>query len=112
MSRSQQSIMMKFKAGILPIRYKTGRYKGLGPEKRIWEICDTKAIENEMHFLFICPTLKFVRCRHETARRVKDQVERGDDMYEITKMLLDTDLKKLAAWIEDTWVERKNILYT
>ena len=35
LSHSQGSILTKFKAEVLPIRFETGRFKGLGPELRI-----------------------------------------------------------------------------
>ena len=65
-----------------------------------------------MHFLFVCPATKYVRKRHKIARESETLVESGGDMYETINNLLCTDIKGTAAWIEDTWLERKGILYT
>ena len=79
LSRSQHSVLTKFKAGILPIRFETGRCKGLDREDHICEICASQEVENEVHFLFGCSATKFVRQRHKIARESADAVEKGED---------------------------------
>ncbi len=68
-------------------------------------------MENDVHFLACCPAMKYVRQRHKVARELVALVEGGGDAYDIVKGLLSTDIKSFAAWVEDTWIERKKLLY-
>ncbi len=112
LSRSQRSIMTKFKAGILPIRFETARYKGLDRNLRFCEICLSGEIENEIHFLTACSKTKYVRMRHKVARECVTKIENGADAFEVLKDVMSNNIKGLACWVEDTWVERKHHLYT
>ena len=61
MNRINRSLVCKLKAGVFPIRIETGRYKGTKEELRICELCTKGEVEDEIHFIFKCKTLKSVR---------------------------------------------------
>ena len=51
-------MVVELKSGVFPVRKETGQYNGLDMELRICELCGTE-IEDEVHFLFRCPKLKY-----------------------------------------------------
>ena len=57
LSRYQRSILTQLKIGILPLRIETDRYQGIAPEERLCRLCALNQTEDEIHFLFTCPTL-------------------------------------------------------
>ena len=59
--RLQRSLVLKFKAGVFPIRKETGRYKNIKRELRFCELCNKNVIEDERHFIFKCKKLKKTR---------------------------------------------------
>ena len=61
LDRRKRSLVMKYKSGVFPIRLKTGRYKGVKEEKRVCQVCNNGAIENEIHFTFKCSKLEATR---------------------------------------------------
>lgn len=54
-SRRARSLFAQFRHGILPLRIETIRFRGLDPDERICEICESGLVEDEMHFLCVCP---------------------------------------------------------
>ncbi len=74
--------------------------------------CSSDEIENEIHFLTGCPKTHYVRQRHPVARETKTLLEDGGNANDILKDLLCSNIKSIAAWVEDTWIERKKHLYT
>ena len=60
LDRRHRSSVTKLKSGVFLVRLETGRYKGLGRELRICELC-TKELEDECHFLFRCDKLEYKR---------------------------------------------------
>ncbi len=111
LSRTQRSLVFKFKSGVLPLKIETGRFKGTGRELRFCDICNAGTVEDEMHYLYFCDKLKYVRKRHSVGRQAESLVESGSNPLEVTKMCLFEDLKGFANWLEDSWKERKKHLY-
>ena len=61
LSRSNRSILTKFKCGVLPILVETGRYTDIPREKRTCKLCTKNVTETEEHFLLECEGLTDVR---------------------------------------------------
>ena len=66
MSRRRRSLMSQFRTGILPLEIETGRYVPIFDKnfflnrkrtanERICRLCSLNVIENEYHFLCVCP---------------------------------------------------------
>jgi hypothetical protein len=55
LNRIQRSYIAQLRLGILQLAIETGRYRSIPLENRICQLCDLNCIENEVHFLFICP---------------------------------------------------------
>ena len=54
-SRADRSILAKFRCGILQLHIETGRFNDTNLEDRVCSMCETNSIEDEFHFLCICP---------------------------------------------------------
>ncbi len=54
LNRKNRSLLAQFRLGVLPLRIETGRFVNLKREQRICTLCETGAIEDEMHFLLHC----------------------------------------------------------
>ena len=61
MARRQRSLMAKLFCGIFPLELETGRYQGVKRELRYCRVCVSGAVEDEIHFLFCCRSLKETR---------------------------------------------------
>ena len=57
MTRRQRSLVAKLLCGILPLELETGRYQGVDRKDRVCRVCGTGAVEDEIHFVFRCPSL-------------------------------------------------------
>ena len=61
LSRSIRSYIAQIRCGVLPLHIETGRYRNLKVEERLCKVCDLKTVENELHFVFDCPTYSQLR---------------------------------------------------
>ena len=69
----ERSILAQFRMGVLPLFIETGRYKNvrnaegtfrrLKPEERRCNLCLLNNIEDEGHFLLVCPIYANIRCQ-------------------------------------------------
>ncbi len=60
LNRRQRSLVIKLKSRVFPMKKETGRYKGLGRELRICDLCKTE-MEDEVHFLLKCSKIEYAR---------------------------------------------------
>ena len=99
------------KAGVLPIKLETGRFKGVKKHLRLCEICHSGEVEDEMHYLYRCEPLQNVRDRFDIENHLGLKLNEDIDEFEYTKKLLAEHLKYTAKWIEEMWRERRSLLY-
>ena len=59
--RQTRSLLAQLRCGILPLKIETGRLSRLPVEECLCELCNTKDVENEMHFVCCCPLYNDVR---------------------------------------------------
>ena len=55
LSRRQRSLTAQIRAGVLPLRIETGRFRHESLDRRLCEFCQSNSIESEIHFLLHCP---------------------------------------------------------
>ena len=63
-NRKSRSLLSKLRLGVLPLEIEKGRRKNIVRENRFCKICNLNVLENEVHFLFECPTLEKDRSKH------------------------------------------------
>ena len=105
---------MKLKSGVLPLQLEVGRYKGVKKELRFCKVCQSKnLIEDEVHFLFHCNALKYVR--KPFLREMKKEVQGYATMSDTDKLktfLSEEYIKRFAKWLVEMYATRRSILYT
>ena len=112
LTRRRRSLLIKLKSGVLSIRFKTGWYKGL-KEERLCEICNKGKIEDEIHFLYKCKPLKYIRRQFLNSNKIDWSQTNRKDKLVLTKFLLNKEnIKHTAVWLEEMYDHRKEILYT
>ena len=99
--RGQRSILGRLLCGILPLEVEIGRFAGKGKKKkereeRYCKVCNSKEVEDEIHFMFACPSLDVARNE------------------QLTTMLLAFDPDKKKSGVEKLrWMLREeNLLQT
>ena len=85
MPKRNRSLLAQFRLGILPIHVETGRYSNTPLEERICKLCDFNEIEDEYHFLIICPL--YARYRSTLFNNVY-QIVQNFDLIIILKNLM------------------------
>ena len=110
--RVQRSLVTTFKAGVLLLKVETGRYKGTKDELRYCDLCRTKKVEDELHFIFECPALKYTRDPFIKTKRRKLVGDNGEDVV-LLKLLLSKDhIKEFGVFLAKMYTARKSIMYT
>ena len=110
-SRYARSAFTQFRHGILPLKIETGRFKNLAIEDRICELCQLNCIEDESHFLCICPLYSDVRVPlFDKGRNV---IPNFDDLDANEKLILlmKNCWKDVSNFIVSAWKIRQNVLY-
>ncbi len=107
LSRNQCSIMAKFLCRILPLEIDTGCYRRLDRHLRFCKLCGSNTVEDEMHFLYTCVTLKNPR-----ELWVDPLVEQMDNykaltVFEKTRCLLERQhIKEFGKVLEHMFMSR------
>ena len=118
---TQTALRYQFRAGILPLRIETGRFhvksdtengnvRHLQVEERTCQMCNSHEIENEFHFLLVCPFYNDYRANLFNSIRVSHEfntMTMDEKFIFLNKMYK----KNLAKYICLSWERRKSILY-
>ena len=98
--------------GILPLEVEGGRFVGTDKHERFCTVCVSRKIEDEYHFLYVCPPLEDVRNRfYDNHIPDKTQFESWSHL-ERTKFLMKEDMIKLTgAFIEEMFHKRRDLLF-
>jgi hypothetical protein len=63
-TREFRRLFFLLRTGELPLRRNTGRWVGLPKTERICQFCNLHMIEDEYHFVFICPLYTDLRIKY------------------------------------------------
>ena len=110
-SRYRRSIFAQFRCGILPIKLKTGRYTNLPIEERLCEICNTDAIESEMHFLLDCELYTVERNNLISNVTNKYVYFSNLDKHEQFNYLVSCEWKLTSLYVKAAWKKRQLFMY-
>ena len=110
-SRSARSLFAQFRHGILPLRIETGRFRHLQAEERLCELCQLDLVEDEMHFLCICP--QYANLRHSLYQNAEEVNPNfvNLDTEEKFLSLMENSWKDVSKFIVSAWNVRQNVLY-
>ena len=63
-NRNARSLLSKLRLGVLPLEIEKGRRQGVARDDRMCKSCNTNKTDDEIHFLFECPSLTNYRTKH------------------------------------------------
>ena len=106
--RRQRSLLAQFRAGVLPLRIETGRFRREPVDNRICIFCNQNAIENEVHFLLHCSLYNDLR--ELFLKSDMDNWQLLPDVEKL-KLFMQSDVKGTANFIDKAFSRRKEILY-
>ena len=113
MTRQQRSLISKLFCGILPLEVETGRYQGVKRELRYCRVCESGAVEDEVHFLFRCPPLKDSRKDSLTISKENEEEEVTEEecIERLKELVKEERLKEFVEHLEILFNARQRILY-
>ena len=119
MLRSHRSLLAQLRSGILPetARFQnirdenTGHFRKLIVEERVCTFCNLNCIENEIHFVLLCP--KYAQIRSPLLDLLLKKYDHFVDLSNIDKLsfLINHKFKLLARYLYDAWNIRKLNIY-
>ena len=111
LDRRHHSLVTKLKSGVLSVRPEKGRYKGMKIHESICELCK-QVTEDEIHFLFMCHRLKWVREHFTKAFKQKHPETSTYTNIELLRLWVTTEhVKDFAKWLETMYEARREIVY-
>ena len=105
-------MISKLLTGTLPLEVDVDRYTRVDKGDRVCKVCNTKATEDEYHFLFKCEPLQQVRDHFYS--RVIEKPESFKSMTDGEKVwfLMETaGMKDMGDYLIDMFEKRKEKLY-
>ena len=108
-NRRSRSLLGQFRMGILPLYVETGRFNNTPLERRVCTCCSLNEIEDEYHFLMICP--KYDNLRHNLFSKITDinlnVLSERDKFAKILKFYQ----KYLANYIVEAFEIRQKLVF-
>jgi hypothetical protein len=112
LSRTKRSLLAQLRAGVLPLKVETGRFRRIPLDQRRCEICNSGKVEDERHFVCECPQYKYTRdILYEKV--INNQNINFSDYSNEDKFiyLMSHAQKYLANFTEKAWFNRRYFLY-
>ncbi len=111
LDRYDKSLLSQFRYGILPLEVETGRYRNLVRDQRKCTLCNSSAIEDQIHFAFKCPVYNTIR--ENFIKTCKDRIVGWDILTDIGKvaMLFKEQPRLFGKYIKKIFLLRKSLLF-
>jgi hypothetical protein len=103
----KRSIFTQLRIGTLPLEIEVGRYYRKSIENRICKLCSLD-IEDEIHFLCICPKLKDIRVNFFKTLSVNLNVLPLDNFFLI---MTHNECKSVINFVYQLWKKRSSLLF-
>ena len=109
LTRRERSLLCQLRMGVLSIRVETGRFRNITLEHRICEICQLNLVEDEIHFVTVCP--KYNNLRKKLYAHV--QFEDFSDLDNENKFtyIMVNHQRDVAKYVVSAMDIRTNVLY-
>lgn len=102
------NMLAKFRCGNLKLNIETGRYTSVPRHCRLCTVCNMKMVEDEFHFLLVCPAY-----RHLRLRLLPKYFNSWPSLYKFNTLLSSNSkclLSKLSKYIHAAWNHRTELL--
>ena len=107
------SLLAQLRIGILPLNIEVGRYYGIDLENRVCTLCHQNEVEDEIHFMMLCPIYSNIRSYYFDKFKLLIEGFNQLDLYGKYIALLNCKKVKIAAnYVETLWNIRKSKLFT
>ena len=112
MQKCTRSCFAQFRLGILPLHIETGRYDNTPLLARTCKLCESEQIEDEYHFLMVCPVYTELRLQlFQKSSILISNFETSSDTDNFVS-LVKSSQKYVAQFVDAAYQWRRNILYT
>ena len=95
MQKNYRSVIARMRMGVFPLHIETGRWRGLALSERLCNSCDMSVVEDEKHFLCVCP--KHVNLRQELISHVDAAIGQSCADVVVKYLLNTSDIRTLVA---------------
>ena len=115
-NKYERSVFAKLRSGTLSLQIEKGRYSKKTLENRTCPVCNTNAIEDEIHFVINCDAFSAKRCSFFTY--ISNNVHQTftsldtEEKFVLLMSMEKIHLKKFIKFVIDIWESRKNKLLT
>ena len=112
-NRQHRSILAQLRCGILPLAIETGRYTNTPEEERLCQMCPSREVESECHFLFDCS--KYSNVRQVYFQQISNSLANFEVFSNNEKLIVlmsDQFIKATAKFIHECYDLRQHSLYT
>ena len=113
MVRITRSLINQFRSGSLPLAIETGRWNNIEKELRFCKVCNKDTVEDEIHFIFQCEPLRFVREKHQ--QPLHCDFLSDDSQVTPTQLLKHfmsaNTIKTFAKFLQELYDARRDTLY-
>lgn len=108
----QRSLFAKLRAGVLPLNIEIGRYRNVDLCDRLCTLCDSNAVEDEIHFVTTCEMYKDIRSSMYADALALDPTFDSLDNIDKFVFLMSNLQKNVIKFISAAYVIRRNAIYT
>ena len=97
MSRSQRSLLSKFKLGVLPLEIESGHWKDVPLEYRQCNMCKENLLGDKFHFTFWCDKLSDKRTNMFVEPHEKSEYCKTDKEKDMMKYIFQRECLKITG---------------
>ena len=108
LSRHERSFIAQCRFGILPLNLEIGRFRGIPLEQRTCPKC-SEEVENEIHFLFVCPLYNDERQKYLSCV-MNDNIVNADHISLFGNLCIQYP-RQLAKYLVKSFEKRTNFVY-
>ena len=110
-NKYERSMIAKLRCGILQLHVESGRFNQTNLENRTCNVCNNNVIEDEFHFVCICPEYSIARTKLYSQYGAKNTNFINISDADKFSYILENSNHDLAIYIIDSWKMRTAKLY-
>ena len=107
-SRNVLQIFACFRCSVLPLAIEEGRRQNIDPLARLCKLCSRESVEDEYHFLLVCPLYDNLRKEH-----LSEDANSEPNFHKFLKLMSGKDSKemfKLCNFVYKAFKLRESVL--
>ena len=109
--RTERSLLSQLRFAVVPLRIEVGRFQNEEVNERVCEICTLLEIEDEEHFVCVCPVYdQFRQILLNKAREINNQFDTLTTRDKFVYVMKNV-WRSVAKFVKDAWHQRKRQLF-